>query len=104
MTTSEIRPDLGTIQTLPEFLETTGGLIQDDMVGLVNQALVLIDDLYAHLPLKRAMHAVDPVQRPCLAFSSKHSVSVHRRSLQNHHPTFDPFSSPQSTDFSILDP
>ena len=63
MTTSEIRPDLGTIQTLPEFLETTGGLIQDDMVGLVNQALVLIDDLYAHLPLKRAMHAVDPVQR-----------------------------------------
>ena len=30
---------------------------------LVDQARVLIEDLYVHLPLKRAMHAVDPVQR-----------------------------------------
>ena len=28
----------------------------------MNQALVLLDDLYAHLLLKEAMHAVDPVQ------------------------------------------
>jgi hypothetical protein len=30
---------------------------------LVDQALVLIEQLYVHLPLKRAMHAVDPLQR-----------------------------------------
>jgi C-terminal processing protease CtpA/Prc len=30
---------------------------------LVEQAKVLIQDLYVHLPLKKAMHAVDPVQR-----------------------------------------
>ena len=30
---------------------------------LVDQALALIEHLYVHLPLKRAMHAVDPIQR-----------------------------------------
>jgi hypothetical protein len=30
---------------------------------LVDQALGLIEQLYVHLPLKRAMHAVDPLQR-----------------------------------------
>jgi Peptidase family S41 len=30
---------------------------------LVDQALALIEQLYVHLPLKRAMHAVDPLQR-----------------------------------------
>jgi hypothetical protein len=30
---------------------------------LVEQARVLVEELYVHLPLKRAMHAVDPVQR-----------------------------------------
>jgi len=30
---------------------------------LVDQALALIEQLYVHLPLKRAMHAVDPIQR-----------------------------------------
>jgi hypothetical protein len=63
MTTTNMKPDLGAVQTLPEFLKTTGVLTRDDMVGIVSQALVLIDDLYAHLPLKKAMHAVDPVQR-----------------------------------------
>jgi hypothetical protein len=30
---------------------------------LVRQARVLIEQMYVHLPLKRAMHAVDPIQR-----------------------------------------
>lgn len=30
---------------------------------IVDQALVMIEQLYVHLPLKRAMHAIDPVQR-----------------------------------------
>ena len=34
-----------------------------ERVVLVDQSLVLIESFYAHLPLKRAMHAVDPVQR-----------------------------------------
>ncbi len=30
---------------------------------VVDQALALIEQIYVHLPLKRAMHAVDPIQR-----------------------------------------
>ena len=49
--------------TLPEFLATTGGLTVPQREDVVDQAILLISGLYAHLPLKRAMHAIDPVQR-----------------------------------------
>ena len=56
-------PQLGAIVSLPEFLATTGELTPAQRRTIVEQALILIDDLYVHLPLKRATHAVDPVQR-----------------------------------------
>ena len=56
-------PHLGALISLPEFLETAGALTLADRRTIVGQALTLIDDVYVHLPLKRAMHAVDPVQR-----------------------------------------
>ena len=31
--------------------------------GIVQQAIMLLEGFYAHLPIKRAMYAVDPVQR-----------------------------------------
>lgn len=34
-----------------------------DMRLLVEQALLLLEMFYVHMPLKRAMHAIDPVQR-----------------------------------------
>jgi hypothetical protein len=52
-----------TVQTLPQFLTQTGTLTPKQRQTLVDQAAVLIDDVYVHLPLKRAMHAIDPVQR-----------------------------------------
>lgn len=48
---------------LPTFLARAGALTLDERKRLVRQALILIEQNYAHLPLKRAMHAVDPVQR-----------------------------------------
>ena len=56
-------PQLGEIITLPDFLATAGALTPAQRKIIVGQALTLIDDIYVHLPLKRAMHAVDPVQR-----------------------------------------
>ncbi len=38
-------------------------LSREERVLIVRQALLLIEQNYAHLPLKRAMHAIDPVQR-----------------------------------------
>lgn len=54
---------LAGVMTLPEFLELTSELATDERALLTEQARVLIEDLYVHLPLKRAMHAVDPIQR-----------------------------------------
>jgi cytosine/adenosine deaminase-related metal-dependent hydrolase len=70
----ERRPDVdladaaaGTAQAarLAEFLAAVGDgtLTLADRLLLVDQALVMIDQTYVHLVLKRAMHAIDPVQR-----------------------------------------
>ena len=48
---------------LAEFLATAGTLTLDQRKLLVDQALLLLEQNYVHLPLKAAMHAVNPVQR-----------------------------------------
>jgi len=51
------------IQSLPNFLATTGELTPAQRSRLVEQASLLLNELYVHLPLKRAMHAIDPGQQ-----------------------------------------
>lgn len=53
----------GAIIDLDEFLATTGLLTADQRRVIIDQAIFLLDDVYVHLPLKRAMHAIDPVQK-----------------------------------------
>jgi C-terminal processing protease CtpA/Prc len=92
MTLSDLGPEgasvlsnLGPIQSLSQFRSTinlsefapqaeggaivanratpeVGGLTIDQMRVLVDQALLVIDELYVHLSLKRAIHAIDPIQ------------------------------------------
>ena len=38
-------------------------LTRRDRLRLLDQALVLLDSTYVHLPLKKAMHAIDPIRR-----------------------------------------
>jgi C-terminal processing protease CtpA/Prc len=54
--------NLNSVVPLQYFRSVNSGLTPAEMEMAVNQALVLLDDLYAHLLLKEAMHAVDPVQ------------------------------------------
>ncbi|PZD97116.1 peptidase S41 [Paenibacillus sambharensis] len=51
--------------TLAEFLETTNQLELSlaERRTIIDQALVLIDSVYVHLPLKQAMYAINPVQK-----------------------------------------
>jgi Peptidase family S41 len=52
--------------------------------SIVQQALLLVDDIYVHLPLKVAMHAVDPVQRLRLLghrLDTYSNVAFHREML-----------------------
>jgi hypothetical protein len=58
-----VRAHFAGASDLPTFLATAGTLTLEERKLIVRQALVLIEQNYAHLPLKRAMHAVDPVQR-----------------------------------------
>jgi hypothetical protein len=54
---------LAGVMTLPEFLAQATELDSAERELITEQARVLIEELYVHLPLKRAMHAVDPIQR-----------------------------------------
>ena len=54
---------LAGVMTLPEFLDGAEELGVEARALITAQASVLIEELYVHLPLKRAMHAVDPIQR-----------------------------------------
>src|SRR6266404_7599529 len=62
-----VKRQLATSELLSEFmaaaLKRNGGLSLGDRQLIVEQALVLLEMNYAHLPLKRAIHAIEPVQR-----------------------------------------
>jgi len=58
-----VRGIIGSPQTLSGFLKTAGELSLEEREQIVDQALLMLEYVYVHLPLKRAMHAVDPVQR-----------------------------------------
>lgn len=62
-THSAVRSHLAAASDLPTFLDSAGILSLNGRKRLVEQALVLIDDNFVHLPLKEAMHGVDPVQK-----------------------------------------
>lgn len=72
---------LGKAMELPDFLRTAGVLSLDKRRLLARQALVLIEQNYVHLPLKAAMHAVNPVQRLRLLISR-----LNRQSPENADP------------------
>lgn len=60
---SSVTTRLDEAPTLADFLQDAGGLLLSERRALVRQALVMIEQNYVHLPLKTAMHAVNPVQR-----------------------------------------
>lgn len=58
-----VRRHFAKAMDLPTFLGSAGELTAADRKLIVQQALILIEQNYAHLPLKKAMHSIDPVQR-----------------------------------------
>ena len=61
---------------LATFLTIAGALTPEDRKVLVRQALILLEQNYVHLPLKRAMHAIDPVQRLKLLLQELEQMTV----------------------------
>jgi cytosine/adenosine deaminase-related metal-dependent hydrolase len=52
-----------TTRELADLAQDAGNLSAEDRLVIVDEALRILEGHYVHLPLKRAMHAVDPVQR-----------------------------------------
>ena len=56
----------GAVTPLAKFLKTIdkkSALSRKDRLRIVDQALLLLEMNYVHLPLKRAMHAIDPIRQ-----------------------------------------
>ena len=60
----KLAPELLTsTRDLATFLRASGELSLADRKRIVDQAILVLGENYVHLPLKRAMHGVDPIQR-----------------------------------------
>jgi hypothetical protein len=67
-------------KTLSEFMRSYDAgqqLSKSERLSIIERALILMDMSYVHLPLKRAMHAVDPIQRLKLMKFSFSEMSEH---------------------------
>jgi hypothetical protein len=58
-----VEPQFAAAVPLSTFVHTAGRLSLNDRKLIVEQALTLLESIYVHLPLKRSMHAIDPIQR-----------------------------------------
>jgi cytosine/adenosine deaminase-related metal-dependent hydrolase len=99
---------------LAELLAIRGETTLEQRQRIVEQAIVLLDQVYVHLPLKRAMHAVDPLQRlrllqhrlseltdgqlgPDIEFHAElTSIFTSLRDLHTHYVLPEPFQSHQA--------
>jgi hypothetical protein len=61
-TQSVVDKHLGQRVKLADYRSTVMPLTPDERELLIDQAVEMLDQVYAHLPLKRALHANDPIQ------------------------------------------
>lgn len=50
-------------RNIRSFLNENGDLTSAERLQVIEQAIILLESFYVRMPLKRAMHAVDPLQR-----------------------------------------
>ena len=106
MTIGALQEQMVATQSLRDFLATAGKLTLEERKLIVEQAIVMLEHFYVHLPLKRAMHAVDPLQRlrllllrlPCIGSESAFhaemiSIYNHLRDLHTVYVLPDPYRS-----------
>ena len=88
----DFRTGRRTAKDLVTFLrssERRAGLSRQERLRIVEQALVLMEMNYVHLPMKRAIHAIDPIQQlKILKFQLaednvvlENTINFHRRLL-----------------------
>jgi hypothetical protein len=79
--------------TLREFLGTAGQLSLADRTLIAEQALTILEGNYAHLPLKTARYAINPVQRLRLLLARLHGSREDEPEWRFHAELLDIFNS-----------
>ena len=83
--------------TLAKFLKSIErhcSLSRRDRLRIVDQALLLLEMNYVHLPLKQAMHAINPIQRlKLLKFRLETKGSEMESGMQFHKRLLEIFAS-----------
>jgi hypothetical protein len=77
-------------EPLPAFLARAPALTSRQREQIVDQAMMLLEGFYVHLPLKRAMYAVDPVRRLKLL---RHRLPQYKSDTRFHAEMTDIFAS-----------
>jgi Peptidase family S41 len=85
-----VRPLLRKAVGLDQFFAGIRDLRDGERALVVDQAIMLLEGFYAHLPLKRAMYAVDPLQRLRLL---RHRLSQFKSDRRFHAEMTDIFTS-----------
>lgn len=103
-----VREHFSGVQDLPTFLDSAGELTIEERKLIVEQALILLDQNYAHLPLKRAMHSIDPTQRLKLLLQTLEQTQASTLPLESefHHELTEIFTSVRDlhTNYLLPDP
>ncbi|UCG57942.1 MAG: amidohydrolase family protein [Phycisphaerales bacterium] len=58
-----VRSNFDFIQSLSRYYDTPGYLNLNDRLTIIDQAMILLEQGYVHRPLKRALHASNPLER-----------------------------------------
>ena len=84
----EIREQFANTVELSQFLKWASGtrvLSYEDRMLTIEQALALLENVYVHLPFKRAMHAIDPIQRlKLLQYQYERGIDVNTPDIDFH--------------------
>src|SRR6266567_8518357 len=59
---SVVKTEIGQRVKLADYRPTVTPLSPKDRDQVIDQAIVMLEQIYAHLPLKRSLHANDPIQ------------------------------------------
>ncbi|MEN8164846.1 MAG: S41 family peptidase, partial [Acidobacteriota bacterium] len=60
---ARLSTEIPSVTELRDFLPVEDSLTQAERLEICDQAIQLLEGYYVHLPMKRTMHAVDPIQR-----------------------------------------
>lgn len=81
------------IQPLSRFYDTPGYLSITDRLTIIDQATLLLEQAYVHLPLKKARHAANPLERLAILRHRTQQDDAQMREIEFHKEMLSIFAS-----------